>query len=59
MHLKWSNRSFLQDRVQFLGDVIDAEGVHPSPEKVQAIVDASSHDKVTELRSFLGMLQYY
>ena len=59
MQLKWSKCSFLQKQVQFLGHVIDAEGVHPSPEKVQAIVDAPSPDTVTELRSLLGMLQYY
>ena len=59
VQLKWSKCSFLQEKVQFLGHVIDAEGVHPSPEKVQAIVEAPSPATVTELRSFLGMLQYY
>ena len=34
-------------------------GVHQSPEKVQAIVEAPSPATVTEPRSFLGMLQYY
>ena len=37
--------------------MIDAEGVHPSPEK--AIVEAPTPNNVTELWSFLGMLQYY
>ena len=59
MQLKWSECSFLQKKVQFLGHVIDDEGVHPSPEKVQAIVEAPSPATVTEPRSFLGMLQYY
>ena len=59
VQLKWSNCSFLQEKVQFLGHVIDAEGVHPAPEKVQAIVEAPSPVTVTELRSFLGMLHYY
>ena len=59
VQLKWSKCSFLQKKVQFLGHVIDAEGAHPSPEKVQAIVEAPSPSTVTELRSFLGMLQYY
>ena len=48
-----------KEKVQFLGHVIDAEGVHPSPEKVQAVVEAPSPANVTELWSFLGMLQYY
>ena len=59
MQLKLSKCSFLQEKVQFLGHVIDAEGVHPSPEKVQAVVEAPSPSNVTELRSFIGMLQYY
>ena len=42
-----------------MGHVIDAEGVHQSHEKVQAIVEAPSPATVTEVRSFLGMLQYY
>ena len=59
VQLKWSKCSFLQEKVQFLGHVIDAEALHPSPEKVQAIVEAPSPSTVTELRSFLRMLQYY
>ena len=59
VHLKWSKCSFLQEKVQFLGHVIDAEGVHLSPEKVQPIVEAPTPATVTELQSFLGMLQYY
>ena len=58
MQLKLYKCSFQQEKVQFLGHVIDAEGVHPSPEKVQAIVEGLSPADVTELRSFLGMLQY-
>ena len=58
VQLKWSKCSFLQEKVQFLDHVIDAEGVHPLPEKVQAVVEAPSPATVTELRSFLGMLQY-
>ena len=59
MQLKLPKCSFLQEKVQFLGHVIDAEGLHPSPEKVQAVVEALSPANVTELQSFLRMLQYY
>jgi len=59
VQLKAEKCSFMQDQVQFLGHVIDAEGVHPAPEKVRAIVDAPVPTCVSELRSFLGMLQYY
>ena len=57
--LKAEKCSFLQDKVEFLGHMIDAEGVHPTAEKVRALVDAPVPTCVSELRSFLGMLQYY
>ena len=50
---------FLQDGVEFLGHIIDAKGIHTTPDKLQAIVDAPSPQNVTELRSFLGLLNYY
>ena len=50
---------FLQDSVEFLGHMIDAKGIHTTPDKLQAIVDAPSPQNVTELRSFLGLLNYY
>ena len=50
VQLKLSKCSFLQEKVQFLGHLIDAEGVHPSPEKVQVVVEAPSPANVTELR---------
>ena len=53
VQLKLSKCSFLQEKVHFFGRVIDAEGVHLSPEKVQAIVEAPSSATVTELRSLL------
>lgn len=42
VQLKLSKCSFLQEKVQFLGHVIDAEGVHPSPEKA-CRVERRSH----------------
>ena len=42
-----------------LGHSIDKAGLHTLPEKVSAIVAAPAPTNVTELRSYLGMLQYY
>ena len=33
--------------------------LHPVPEKARAITDAPAPSNVSELRSYLGMLQYY
>ena len=50
---------FLEGSVEFLGHVIDAEGIHATPNKLRAIVDAPAPQNVNELRSFLGLLNYY
>ncbi|XP_022800043.1 uncharacterized protein K02A2.6-like [Stylophora pistillata] len=50
---KW--RSF----VEYLGHVISAEGLHQSPKKVKAITEIPKPQDVTQLRAFLGMVQYY
>lgn len=51
--------SFSQPSVTYLGHKIDSEGLHPVPEKVEAIVNASAPKNVTELRAFLALLTYY
>ena len=53
---KWH---FLQPSVEFLGHRVDAEGHHPLASKVQAITKAPIPRNVTELRSILGLLNYY
>nr|XP_055048287.1 uncharacterized protein K02A2.6-like [Misgurnus anguillicaudatus] len=50
---------FFQLAVEYLGHVIDASGLHTSPSKVKAIVDAPIPKNVSQLRSFLGLLNYY
>jgi hypothetical protein len=39
--------------------MIDSNGLHPTPSKIQAISHAPEPKNVSELRSFLGILQYY
>ena len=45
--------------VTYLGHKIDAEGLHPPPDKVQAIQEAPSPTNVQELKTYLGLLTYY
>ena len=49
----------LQSNVSFLGHRIDAEGIHPLEEKLAAIIQAPAPQNVQELRSFLGLVNYY
>ena len=46
---------FSQSSVKFLGHIIDGTGIHPDPEKVQAIQAMKEPNNTTELRRFLGM----
>ena len=42
-----------------MGHRIDSEGLHPTDEKVEAIVKAPEPKNVSELRAFLGLINYY
>ena len=57
--LKQEKCAFMQESVEYLGHKIDAEGLHALPNKVEAIVNAREPKNVQELRSFLGLLNYY
>ena len=51
--------SFGQSSLEFLGYQVDKDGVRPLPERVVAIQETSPPTSVTELRRYLGMLNYY
>ena len=45
--------------MEYLGHHISAEEISPTKEKVHAIVDPPEPQNVSELRSFLGLVNYY
>ena len=45
--------------VVYLGYKINKQGIYPVAEKVTAIKNAPSPTNVTELKAYLGMLNYY
>ena len=57
--LKESKCVFLAPSVEYLGHVIDKDGLHPSPEKLRTIREAPEPHNISELKSFLGLLNYY
>ena len=59
LRLKKSKCKFLAKSVEYLGHRIDKEGIHALPNKVDAIVNAPHPTNVQEVRSFLGLLNYY
>ena len=52
LHVWKSKCHFLQPCVIFLGYHIDTEGIHPTNEKLKAIMQAPAPENVQELRSF-------
>ena len=46
---------FSRNTVKFLGHVIDANGLHPNPDKVKAVTFMSEPTNITEVRRFLGI----
>ena len=50
----WAQRS-----CEYLGHIIDTEGVRPQPKKVDAILRLDRPRTPKQLRSFIGMVNYY
>lgn len=50
---------FYEGSVEYLGHRIDKDGIHPTTEKLRAIQDAPEPQNVTQLRAYLGLLNYY
>ena len=57
--LKQPKCIFLAASVEYLGHIIDKDGLYPAPEKVQAIQDAPEPRNLSELKSFLGLINNY
>ena len=59
IRMKKEKCHFMCNSVTYLGHLIDSEGIHATPDKIKAIVEAPIPTNVQQLRSFLGLLNYY
>ncbi|UYV69343.1 K02A2.6-like, partial [Cordylochernes scorpioides] len=57
--LKKEKCEFKKSSLIFLGCRIDAEGIHPTEEKCEAIKNFPKPENKKELQSFLGLLNFY
>lgn len=48
-----------QSTVKYLGHEIDKDGLRPTADKIEAIRKAPRPSNVTELKAFLGLLNFY
>ena len=57
--LKLSKCVFAVPRIEYLGHVLDGEGIHPQTSKFKAITSFPAPKTVKQVRRFLGMTGYY
>ncbi|GJZ67783.1 putative reverse transcriptase domain-containing protein [Tanacetum coccineum] len=59
LYAKFSKCEFWIPKVQFLGHVIDSDGIYVDPAKIESIKDWASPKSPTEIRQFLSLAGYY
>ncbi|GKF00350.1 putative reverse transcriptase domain-containing protein, partial [Tanacetum coccineum] len=59
LYAKLSKCDFWISIVQFLRHVIDSQGIHVDPAKIEAVKNRTSPTTPTEVRQFLGLAGYY
>ncbi|RWS02016.1 KRAB-A domain-containing protein-like protein, partial [Dinothrombium tinctorium] len=57
--LRPSKCEFFKDKITFLGHVLSSKGIELSEDKVNAIINLPEPKTVTEIKSFLGVLNYF
>ena len=50
---------FAQTEVRYLGHIVDSEGIRPDPKKVEAVQSWPVPKNVSDVRSFLGLCNYF
>ena len=50
---------FFKESVSYCGHTVSADGLHKTKEKVEAMIEAPRPENTTQLRSFLGLVNYY
>ncbi|KAK1419615.1 hypothetical protein QVD17_28835 [Tagetes erecta] len=59
LYAKFIKCEFWLHEIQFLGHVINSEGIQVDPSKIKAITEWGIPKTQTEIRSFLGLAGYY
>ncbi|GJU32533.1 putative reverse transcriptase domain-containing protein [Tanacetum coccineum] len=59
LYAKFSKCDFWIHIVQFLGHLIDSQGLHVDPAKIEAVKNWTSPTTPTEIHQFLGLAGYY
>ncbi|GJP43004.1 hypothetical protein CLOM_g2514 [Closterium sp. NIES-68] len=58
-YVKLSKSDFALEKVQFLGHIVNAQGVHVGPKKMEAVRTWKTPENVKELQQFFGFANCY
>ncbi|XP_055622834.1 uncharacterized protein K02A2.6-like [Toxorhynchites rutilus septentrionalis] len=58
-HLRIEKCRFSLPQIKFLGHIVDKDGLRPDPTKTRAISEMSAPTNLSQLRSYLGAINYY
>ena len=50
---------FFKDQIKYCGHIINKDGIHKDPTKMEAVKKMPKPTNVSELKSFIGMINYY
>lgn len=50
---------FFKEKVKYLGYIIDKNGLHKDPQKVEAILNAPKPKDISSIKSFVGLVNFY
>ena len=59
LKLKESKCDFFRSQIHYLRHMLSAEGNQPLPEKLDSITNMPAPENQTEVKQFLGLVQYY
>lgn len=59
VRLELEKCAFMLPEIEYLGHRISSKGLHSTQEKVTALKGAPTPTSVSQLKSFLGLLNYY
>ncbi|GJX17350.1 putative reverse transcriptase domain-containing protein [Tanacetum coccineum] len=59
LYAKFSKCEFWLQEVQFLGHVVNKDGIHVDPSKIESVKNWKTPESPTEIRLFVGLAGYY
>nr|GEY39251.1 putative reverse transcriptase domain-containing protein [Tanacetum cinerariifolium] len=59
LYAKFSKCEYWLQEIQFLGHVVNKDGIHVDPVKIKGVKNWKTPESPTEIRSFLGLAGYY